>query len=99
MIQKPIEYWAALFAAVGFVFMRNRAPGAIYGGVVAGVSGMLSIALSADVAAWLGWPENVVLVLIAAFGWALMDTAIALVADRELIKRLISKKVGGDDES
>lgn len=98
MFEKPIEYWFALAAGVGFVFMKNRTPSGIYGAAIAGISGLLSFSLAGDVSAWVGWPETIVLVLITAFGYLVLDTAVAVFEDRELVKSIIRKRLGDNDE-
>ena len=98
MIEKPIEWWAAMVAAAGFVFLKNRHPSPVYGAIVAAISAALGLSLAGDISAWVGWPENLVMVLIVALGYFTLDTGIALFQDRDLVRDIIRRRRGGGDD-
>ena len=91
---KPWEYWLAVAAAALYVSDRHREP-PLRGRVlmVAGSSG-LGVSLSADVAAWGGWPETVVAVLLIAVGYLVLDMGTAILQDRSLIRDILRRRFG-----
>lgn len=96
MQEKPWEYWAVVAAMCLYAATRDaeKAPLAKrIGKIVA--SALLAVGLSPVVAPWLGGSEELALVAIMGFGILALDLAMALLMDREFIKELIKKRVGG----
>lgn len=58
-------------------------------------SGLLSYGLAADVAPWVGGSEALAAVVLMAFGLLVLDIVAGLLADRELLKEIIKKRISG----
>ena len=92
---KSTEYYLALAAGVLFVILQHKEkPWGIRVGI-AGVSGLMGYSLAPDVAAFFARSEALAVTLIAAFSYAVLDTIGALLADRETIKQIIRRRMGG----
>lgn len=93
---KPFEYWAILAGMVLYAATRDaeREPILRRAGKVA-ASAMLAVGLSPSIAPYLQDSEQFAVVVIMAFGILALDVATALIADREFIKSLIQRRLGG----
>lgn len=99
VLQKPLEYWAILIGMVLYVAARHAEREAIWRRVAkTGASSALALGGSADAAGWAGVPESLAVVAIMAFGLLALDVGTALVQDRDFIRAMIQKKMGGGNE-
>ena len=95
-MNKPLEYWAVLVGMVLYAATRDAEREPIWRRIVKTLaSGFLTVGLSPSVAPYLRDSETLAAVALMAFGMLALDMATALVADREFIKELIRRRVGG----
>lgn len=96
-MEKPFEYWIALLTGVLIVIERNREKRMRARVMIAAISGGVGYVLTPEVAAWLGRSETIVIMILTALGYLLMDTAISVIADREFIREIIRSRLGGGE--
>jgi hypothetical protein len=96
MMNKPPEYWAVLLGMILYAATRDaeRAPIWIRLLKVAS-SALLAVGLSPTAAPYVNGSESIATVIIMAVGLIVLDVFVAVVADREFIKSLITKRLGG----
>ena len=94
MMNKPIEFWVALMAAIAFVANRNKSEPFITRIVIAGISGGLGFSLSAEMSEWWGKSEILVVILLTALGYIALEVLVAIVADKDLMIDFIRKQIG-----
>lgn len=92
---KPTEYFVAVGSAMVFVVLQHKDKPFLARVAIAAVSGGVGYALAADFALWTGRSEVLGAFLLTAFGFAALDLASSLLADRKFLKSLISKRMGG----
>ena len=93
---RDYDYYIALVAAMGFVAMQHAGKSWWVRVVMAGTSGGMGHAMGPEFAAVIGWLGPVsAAVLITALSYVVLDTAAALIADREAIRDLVGKWTGG----
>lgn len=99
MFEKPIEYWLVLIGMAIWVITRDaeREP-IIRRSSKTLASGLLAVGVSPGLSEYLDGSEIWATVLVMALGLFILDTATALVADRDFIKDLIRRKIGGKGE-
>lgn len=96
MVDKPWQFWAALGATIVFAAIKASETGSfLMRCLKAGGSGLLAASLASDLSPWTFGSENLALVLIGAFGFAVLEVMTALVADQRFIKEIIRTKIGG----
>lgn len=96
MFQKPLEYWAVLIGMVLYAASRDAESQPLAKRLVkVGASAFLALGLSPSLAPWVSGSESIATVLIMAVGLVALDVLVALVADREFIKDLIRRRLGG----
>lgn len=96
VLHKPLEYWAILIGMVLYVAARHAESEAFWRRVAkTGASSALAIGGSGEAAAWAGVPESLAVVAIMAFGLLALDIGTALIQDRDFIRAMIAKKLGG----
>jgi hypothetical protein len=99
VFEKSIEYWAVLLGMAVWVITRDAERESIMRrGSKTLASGLLAVGVSPELAVYLNGSEIWATVLVMAVGLFALDTATALVADREFIKDLIKRKLGGGNE-
>lgn len=94
---KPIEYYVALASAMIVVALQHKEKPWVLRTCIAGASGGLGYAMAADLASpwpWLG--ETTAIVLITAFSYAVIDAALAILADRQAITAAARRWLGAD---
>ncbi|MEC8629868.1 MAG: hypothetical protein VXY73_07240 [Pseudomonadota bacterium] len=93
---RDFDHYIALAAAMGFVVLRHAGKSWWTRAVMAGTSGGMGHAMGPEFAAVIGWlgPISAV-VAVTALSYAVLDTAAALIADREAIRELVGKWAGG----
>lgn len=95
MLGKPIEFWIAVIGAMLYVAERHHTRRLLSRIILVGSSAGLGVGLAPDVAAWSGWSETIVAVVLIVFGYLLLDLGTALIADREFMKSIIRNRLGG----
>jgi len=94
---KPVEYWVALGVVLLIVIERGMKArtGRVQQALMASISAGMGVALSPSLAAWSGRSETLVVMAVTAFGYPAIDTLAALVADREAMREIIVRRLGG----
>lgn len=93
---KSIEYYIALGSAMLFVALQHKEKPWAARVAIAGISGGLGNAVSPELAARIVWMGEVTaMVAVTALIYAVLDTASALVADREVILDLVRRTKRG----
>lgn len=97
MLNKPLEYWAVLIGMVLYAATRDaeREP-ILKRAAKIGSSAALALGLSPAIAPYLRDSETFATVVIMAFGMLALDVGTALVSDRDFIRGLIQKRLGGN---
>jgi hypothetical protein len=96
---KPPEYWLVLLGMVIYVAMKDAESAPLQRRLVKTVaSGLLAVGFSKEIAPWLNGSEAIATVLIMAAGTIILDIGVALISDREFIKDLIRKRLGGRND-
>ena len=93
---KTIDHYIALAAAMIFVALQHREKPYLARILIAGASGGIGYSLApevAQIASWLG--ERMAMVMVTAFGYAALDVALALFSDKDTIKEIVSRRLGG----
>lgn len=94
-MQKPVEYWIALAVGVLIVIERHREKSLLSRTFIAAISGGFGYSLAPDVAAWANRSETLAVMILTAFGYAIIDLTFALIADRALLRDIIRRRMGG----
>ena len=89
LYDKGWEFWVAAISVSLYIYEKSA--GKTFWARISFVimSTSLGASLSPDLAEWSGRGETLSLVVIAAFGYILLDLITSLVADREWLKQLI----------
>lgn len=99
VLHKPLEYYAVILGMILYVAARHAESEALWRRLAkTGASAALALGGSSDAAGWAGVPESLAVVAIMAFGLFLLDVGTALVQDRDFIRAMIQKKMGGGNE-
>jgi hypothetical protein len=100
MLQKPLEYWAVLIAMVLWTSARDAEREPLMRRVAKTIaSAFLTYGLTPSLAPYMRNNELFAIVAIMALGLIVLDVSTALIGDREFIKRLITRKLGGDGDN
>lgn len=96
MLNRPLEYWAVLVGMVLYVAARHAETEALWRRMAkTGASAALALGGSNDLAQWFSIPESLAVVGIMAFGLLALDVGTAVVQDRDFIKDIVKRKLGG----
>lgn len=96
MMNKPFEYWAVMVGMVLYVAARHAESEAFWRRLAkTGASAGLALGGSAEVAKYLNGSETLAVVAIMAFGLLALDIGTAIIQDRDFIKELVRKRIGG----
>jgi uncharacterized membrane protein YoaK (UPF0700 family) len=97
-MNKPIEFWAVLLGMVIYVASRDAEREPVAKRVAKTLaSALLTIGLSPTIAPWVRGSELLAAVAVMAFSMIVLDVATALLGDRDFIKSIIAKRLGGKD--
>lgn len=89
------EVWAGIAAGMIYVFLKSPLP-TIHGRASeAIVSGLLAYSTGSWAADFTGVSEPVAVILLASVGYLALDLARSIVADRQILKDIIVKRLGG----
>ena len=95
-INKPPEFWAVIIGMVLYVATRDAETESIPRRMAkTGASAFLAYGLSPTIAPYVRGSETIAAVGIMAAGLFVLDTMTALVSDREFIKEMIRRRLGG----
>ncbi|MBM3604282.1 MAG: hypothetical protein FJX25_05870 [Alphaproteobacteria bacterium] len=89
------EVWAGIAAGMIYVYNKSPLPARASRAAEATVSGLLAYSAGEWAAAWAGVHEAIAVILLASLGYAILDVARSLIADREILKDIIVKRLGG----
>lgn len=94
---KPLEYWVALGVGVLIVIERNHKArkGRIPQAIIAAISAGMGVALSERLSDWSGRSEELIVMVVTAFGYPVIDLITAFLADRGLWREVIKERLGG----
>lgn len=92
---RPFEHYLALLSAMIFVVLQHKEKPMLSRLVIAGVSGGMGSALATDAAELTGRSEIIAVVVITAFSYLVLDAVGALISDREAIKEILVRRLGG----
>lgn len=95
MGSKPLEYWIALVVGMMIVVQQHREKPWLARVFIAAISGGIGYSAAPELAAWAGRSETLAVMFLTAFGYALIDVATSIVADRATIREIIVKRLGG----
>ena len=93
-MNKPLEFWIALVAGVGFVALRNKKEPLLTRTSVAAISGGLGFSLTPDIAIYTGVPEIPIVLLLTSVGYIALEILVAIVSDKDLMIDAIKSKIG-----
>ena len=90
------EVWAGI--AAGMIYVYNKSPLATLPGRIAeaAVSGLLAYSAGEWAAEFTGVNEPVAVILLSSIGYLALDVARSVIADREVIKDIIHRRLGGE---
>ena len=92
---RPPEVWIAIGAGAAYVFQKS-AQRTMAGRVIeAGISGGLGYAVGPDAAAWAGINPALSAILVSALGYLTLDVLTSLVAERQVVRDIIMRMLGG----
>lgn len=95
-LERPLEYWAALVGMAIYIASRDAEQEALSRRLIKTcASGLLAFGTAPTLAGYFNDNEIIATVIIMAVGLFALDTATALVADREFIKELVRRRMGG----
>jgi uncharacterized membrane protein YoaK (UPF0700 family) len=98
-MNKPIEFWAVLLGMVIYVASRDAEREPVAKRVAKTLaSALLTIGLSPTIAPWVRGSELLAAVAVMAFSMIVLDVATALLGDRDFIKSIIAKRLGGGED-
>lgn len=98
MMDKPLHYWIALIVGILIVIERHKEKPRTARIGIAAISGGMGFSLSPEAAIWTGRSETLAAMIITAFGYLVIDVLTALVADREFLKEIIRRRLGGKND-
>ncbi len=95
---KPLEYWAVLIGGALYVATRNAESEVLARRLVkTAMSAFLAYGLSPTISPWTSGSEVLAALVIFAFAELVLDVITGLISDREFIKGIIKKRMGGND--
>lgn len=92
---RTMEVWAGIAAGCIYVYSKSPLPTKAGRMGEASVSGLLAFSSGAYVAQWAGVHESVAVILLSSLGYLILDVARSVVADRDVLKGIIIKRLGG----
>lgn len=97
MFGKSWEFWAVIVGMAFYVVTRDAETESLAKRITKTLaSALLAFGLSAEIAPYMGDNQIAGALCIMAFGLILLDLITALILDKDFIKSVIVKKVGGD---
>jgi hypothetical protein len=98
MLGKSWEFWAVLLGMAVYVATRDAETESLSKRVSKTLaSGLLAFGLAPTIAPWVRDNEIAAAVVVMAFGLIILDLVTALILDRDFIKELIRKRLGGGE--
>lgn len=98
MLGKTWEFWAVVLGMAVYVATRDAETEAFpKRAAKTFASALLAYGLAPEIAPWTGNNEIVAAVVVMAFGLLVLDVMTALLLDRDFIKEVIRKRLGGGD--
>ncbi len=89
------EVWAGIMAGMIYVYVKSPHPTWTMRVFEAIISGLIAYATSDWAAERVGVPLPVAAALLAACGYLILDVVRSLIADRQILKDIIVKRLGG----
>lgn len=97
--EKPIELWMTIIGLAIYVGMRDAETESIsrrIGKTLA--SGFLALGVSPSIAEWAGFSEIIASVMVMTCGLLALDVLTGIVADREFMKQIVKRRLGGGQQ-
>lgn len=95
MMNKPVEWYIALAAAMGYVWLQHKEKPWYARVAIASVSGGIGYSLAPEFAEVTGRSEFLGVLLVTAFGYVVLDVIGAILMDRKLLKDVLKSRLGG----
>jgi uncharacterized membrane protein len=96
MFDKTWEFWLVLIGMAVYVATRDAETESLSKRATkTAASGLLAVGLAPTISPYMQNNETIAAVLVMAFGLIILDLLTALILDREFIKDLIKKRIGG----
>lgn len=92
---RPAEVWIAIVAGAGYVFQKSAQRTLAGRALEAGTSGGLGFAVGPGAAEWAGINPALSAILVSALGYLMLDVLTSLVAERQMVKEIILRMLGG----
>lgn len=93
---RTLEVWAGIAAGCIYVYTKSPLPTKTAKLGEAAVSGLLAFSAGTYVSEWARVPESVAVILLSSMGYLILDVARSVVADRDVLKEVIIKRLGGN---
>lgn len=89
------EVWAGIAAGMIYVYGKSPLAGRAARATEAAVSGLLAYSTGPWVANWASVSEPVAVIVLSSVGYLILDLARSIVADRQIFKDIIIRRLGG----
>lgn len=93
------EVWAGIAGGMIYIWMKSPLTNTSARIAESSVGGLLAYATGKWAAEWAGIAEPLAVILITAVGYPALDVARSLVADREILKDIIIRRLGGGSKN
>lgn len=94
MIDRPVEFFIALFTGMAVVFERHKNKPLLSRTLISSISGGIGYSFAKDFAEMTGRSETLCVMLLTAVGYLLIDSAMSLISDREFLKQIVLSRIG-----
>ena len=95
LITKPVEFYLSIVAAAIYVWESNTERPVVSRFLITISSALLGLSLAPTLSDYVGFPEIISAVLVTAVGFLVLEIAAALIKDREYVKEIIKRRLGG----
>lgn len=89
------EVWAGIAAGMLYVYLKSPHPAWHTRTIEAVISGLIAYSCSDWASERVGVPLPVAAGLLAACGYVILDVVRSIIADRQILKDIIVKRIGG----
>ena len=96
-LSKPVEFYVAIVAAAIYVYDSNSERPLKSRFLITISSAMFGFSLGPTLADYVGFPEIIAAFLVTAIGFLILEIGTALIKDREYVKEIIKRRLGGPD--
>lgn len=89
------EVWAGIAAGMIYVYTKSPLTQIAARVAEAAMCGLLAYSTGSWAAEWAGVSEPVAVILLSSVGYPALDVTRSLVADRQILKEIITRRLGG----